>query len=89
MTQPLSTLDTVLEESAWRERRARHETRVRPWVEPRQERRKNGGKHPTDDFLFEYYPYSVGKLLAWHQPGLLLLQAPGFPAHSMAARSSL
>ena len=68
MTQPLSTLDTVLEESAWRERRARHETRVRPWVEPRQERRKNGGKHPTDDFLFEYYPYSVGKLLAWH-PG--------------------
>jgi hypothetical protein len=68
MTQSLSTMDTVLEESAWRERRARHETRVRPWVEPRQERRKNGGKHPTDDFLFEYYPYSVGKLLAWH-PG--------------------
>jgi len=61
-------VDTVLEESAWREQRAHHETRVRPWVEPRQERRKSGGKHPTDDFLFEYYPYSVGKLLAWH-PG--------------------
>ena len=61
-------MDTPLEESDWRERRARHEERVRPWVEPRQERRKNGGKHPTDDFLFEYYPYSVGKLLAWH-PG--------------------
>lgn len=68
MAPALSTADTVLEESEWRERRARHEDRVRPWVEPRLERRKSGGKHPTDDFLFEYYPYSVGKLLAWH-PG--------------------
>ncbi len=68
MARVLSTADTVLHEEEWRARRARHEVRVRPWVEPRQERRKNGGKHPTDDFLFEYYPYSVGKLLAWH-PG--------------------
>ena len=68
MARALSTLDTVLSEDEWRTHRARHEARVRPWVEPRQERRKNGGKHPTDDFLFEYYPYSVGKLLAWH-PG--------------------
>jgi hypothetical protein len=68
MARSLSTLDTVLSEDEWRTRRALHEARVRPWVEPRQERRKNGGKHPTDDFLFEYYPYSVGKLLAWH-PG--------------------
>ncbi len=68
MTRALSTLDTVLSEDEWIARRARHEARVRPWVEPRQERRKNGGKHPTDDFLFEYYPYSVGKLMAWH-PG--------------------
>lgn len=68
MARALSTLDTVLSEDEWRARRALHEARVRPWVEPRQERRKNGGKHPTDDFLFEYYPYSVGKLLAWH-PG--------------------
>lgn len=68
MARALSTLDTVLSEDEWRARRALHEARVRPWVEPRQERRKNGGKRPTDDFLFEYYPYSVGKLLAWH-PG--------------------
>jgi hypothetical protein len=59
-------VDTVLYESEWRERRAQHEERVRPWVDPRLERRKSGDKHPTDDFLFEYYPYSVGKLLAWH-----------------------
>ena len=61
-------VDTVLDESEWRQRCARHEDRVRPWVDPRLERRKSGDKHPTDDFLFEYYPYSVGKLLAWH-PG--------------------
>ena len=68
MTQALSKVDIVLPEGEWRSRRARHEARVRPWVEPRQERKKSGGIHPTDDFLFEYYPYSVGKLLAWH-PG--------------------
>ena len=62
MTSALSTVDTVLPEGEWRDRRAHHEARVRPWVEPRQERRKSGAKHPTDDFLFEYYPYSVGKL---------------------------
>lgn len=68
MAPDLSTVDTVLGESEWRALRAQHEARVRPWVEPRQERRKKGEAHPTDDFLFEYYPYSVGKLLAWH-PG--------------------
>jgi len=68
MTSALSTVDTVLPEGEWRDRRAHHAARVRPWVEPRQERRKSGAKHPTDDFLFEYYPYSVGKLVAWH-PG--------------------
>jgi hypothetical protein len=68
MAQAPSTVDTVLSEDEWHDRRTRHESRVRPWVEPRQERRRSGGKHPTDDFLFEYYPYSVGKLLAWH-PG--------------------
>lgn len=68
MAHVMSTSDTVLPESEWSARRARHESRVRPWVEPRQERRRSGEKHPTDDFLFEYYPYSVGKLLGWH-PG--------------------
>ena len=68
MARVLSTVDTILSEDEWRARRARHEARVRPWVEHRQARRKRGEKHPIDDFLFEYYPYSVGKLLTWH-PG--------------------
>ncbi len=41
---------------------------MRPWVEPRLERRERGEKHPVDDFLFDYYPYSPHKLLTWH-PG--------------------
>ena len=68
MTRALSTVDTVLDEADWHARRDRHRERVRPWVEPRPERRRNGGKHATDDFLFECYPYSEGKLMAWH-PG--------------------
>lgn len=84
-------MDTPLSESEWRERRARHEERVRPWVEPRQDRRKNGGKHPTDDFLFEYYPYSVGKLLAWHPGHGIALAGDatdylGFPQYARAAQ---
>lgn len=58
----------LLPEEEWRARRSHHEKRVRPWVEPRQQRTRTGRKHPVDDFLFEYYPYSVAKLTAWH-PG--------------------
>lgn len=53
----------------WRERRAAHETRVRPWVEPRLARRSLHEKHPVEDFLFEYYSYRPSQLMRWH-PGL-------------------
>ncbi len=59
---------TTLRADQWRSRQRAHVERVRPWVEPRQQRRRTGAHHPVDDFLFDYYPYSVGKLLTWH-PG--------------------
>jgi len=59
---------TRLELPEWRDRTARHERRVEPWVAPRQERKRTGATHPVDDFLFDYYPYSIAKLRAWH-PG--------------------
>lgn len=59
---------TVLSEPAWRERERAHRERTEPWVAGRRERRLRGERHPVDDFLFEYYPYSVGRLQAWH-PG--------------------
>ena len=58
----------VLPEAVWRHRQRAHAERVRPWIEPRLERRRTGVKHPTDDFLFDYYPYSPSRLATWH-PG--------------------
>ena len=61
-----------LSEDEWRARQQAHRDRVRPWIEPRLARRKAGVKHPTDDFLFEYYPYSANRLATWH-PGVGVL----------------
>lgn len=58
-----------LSEVAWRERRAAHESRVRPWIEPRLARRSRGESHPVEDFLFEYYAHQPSHLLRWH-PGI-------------------
>ena len=69
---PSSTTAVVtetLDEPAWRDREERHRQRTVPWVAPRQQRRARGESHPIDDFLFDYYPYSVGRLTAWH-PGV-------------------
>ena len=52
----------------WQHKRRAHEQRVDSWVLGRQERRARGERQPVDDFLFEYYPYSVSKLRTWH-PG--------------------
>lgn len=58
----------LLSEEEWRARQQAHADRVRPWIEPRLARRRSGLKHPTDDFLFDYYPYSPNRLATWH-PG--------------------
>jgi hypothetical protein len=55
-----------LAENDWRERRAKHEARVRRWIEPRLERAARHERDPVQDFLFEYYPYRPAKLLRWH-----------------------
>ncbi len=68
---------TRLEVTDWRDRAARHESRVEPWVALRQERKRTGATHPVDDFLFDYYPYSIAKLRAWHPGyGVELLGSP-------------
>ena len=59
----------VLLEHDWHERRERHQTRVRRWIEPRLARASRNERHPVEDFLFEYYPYRPAKLLRWH-PGI-------------------
>lgn len=58
----------VLSEAEWRPLAEAHTAQVRKWTEPRLRRRRNGEKHPVDDFLWEYYRFSPGKLAVWH-PG--------------------
>jgi hypothetical protein len=45
-----------------------HRQRVEPWVSGRLARRPSGQRNAIEDFLFDYYPYSPGKLATWH-PG--------------------
>lgn len=59
----------VMPQAEWQERAAAHADRVRPWVEDRRTRRSTGRPHAVWDFLFDYYPYSPGRLATWH-PGL-------------------
>lgn len=61
-------MSNTLDRSTWQQARALHRSIVEPWVQPRLDRKSRQEKHPVDDFLFEYYPISPGKVLAWH-PG--------------------
>ncbi len=60
---------TVLTRDEWEARQAAHRQRLARWTTPHLDRRSRGIKHPVEDFLFEYYPFSVAKLLTWH-PGI-------------------
>lgn len=65
--------EQVLSEVQWRARAADHARRAERWTIPHLERRRRGEKHPVADFLFEYYPYSPGRLRTWHPgPGITL-----------------
>ncbi len=58
----------LLDEATWRERRAAHERRVDPWVQPYLARRRERVAHPVEDFLFTYYTQRPAGLRRWH-PG--------------------
>jgi hypothetical protein len=66
----------VLAETEWRTRQRAHETRVRAWTDPHQERAARGEKHPVYDFLFDYYSYRPAWLRRWH-PGPDVVLAGG------------
>ena len=60
---------TVLALTRWRDLEATHEARVDAATEAHRRRRALGEKHPTEDFLFTYYPTTPTRLRRWH-PGL-------------------
>ncbi|MGP9680979.1 MULTISPECIES: 3-methyladenine DNA glycosylase [unclassified Brachybacterium] len=51
-----------------REARLAHERRADALTAAHRERKQAGQKHPVEDFLFTYYPFSPAKLRRWH-PG--------------------
>ncbi|TQJ09750.1 3-methyladenine DNA glycosylase [Lapillicoccus jejuensis] len=68
----------VLPAPVWREREAAHAARVDAATAGHRERRRDGRRHPVEDFLFTYYPHSPAKLRRWHPgPGVLLAGAAG------------
>jgi hypothetical protein len=76
----------VLSHDEWTHLARVHHERVDAWIGDRLTRRARGEKHPVDDFLFDYYPYSPARLRRWH-PGphvklegraAEVLQTPGF-----------
>ena len=60
---------TRLDEATWRTREAAHAARVDTWTRPHLARAKRREKHPVEDFLFTYYPFSPGRLRRW-SPGV-------------------
>lgn len=69
-----------------REQRRAHEERADALTAGHRERRARGEKHPVEDFLFSYYPFSAARLRRWH-PGWEIayevaadLRADGSPA---------
>lgn len=71
-----------LTEEQWLPLARAHEERVRPLIEGRLDRRARGEANAVEDFLFDYYPYSPGKLATWH-PGL------GVVLHGRSAQAYL
>ncbi|WFE34169.1 3-methyladenine DNA glycosylase [Micromonospora sp. WMMD975] len=58
----------VLDAADWRARRRDHERRADAWLAPHLARRRTGGRHPVEDFLFTYYSHRPAQLRRWH-PG--------------------
>ena len=63
------TTRTMLAETDWRERAERHAERVDALTADHLRRRREGERHPVEDFLFTYYNLKPAQLRRWH-PGV-------------------
>lgn len=61
--------DVYLSAEAWLSLTEKHRQTARHWTVPSRQRRASRQKHPVYDFLFTYYPFSMGRLEQWH-PGM-------------------
>lgn len=58
----------LLSPAAWQSRQAAHQERADALTAGRRARNQSGEKHPIEDFLFTYYPFTPGRMRQWH-PG--------------------
>lgn len=63
------TTRTMLAETDWCERAERHAERVDALTADHLRRRREGERHPVEDFLFTYYNLKPAQLRRWH-PGV-------------------
>ncbi|NYF57420.1 3-methyladenine DNA glycosylase [Micromonospora purpureochromogenes] len=69
----------ALDAADWQARRAAHVARVDAWLAPHLARRRSGGRHPVEDFLFTYYSHRPAQLRRWH-PGAGVVLRDADPA---------
>jgi hypothetical protein len=67
---------TAWPEGHWRPRQHAHELRVDGWLAGHLERRRQGAKHPVEDFLFTYYSWRPARLRRWHAGASTALLGP-------------
>ncbi|WP_446213103.1 3-methyladenine DNA glycosylase [Micromonospora sp. IBSANI012] len=67
----------ALDAAEWQARRAAHVARVDAWLAPHLARRRSGGRHPVEDFLFTYYSHRPAQLRRWHPGAGVLLRDAG------------
>lgn len=85
MSPSATSTRTTLTQAEWQARAQAHATRAQQWAQPRLERRARGESHAVGDFLFDYYPFSPAKLMAWHPGYGVALEGPA--AHDYLAHS--
>lgn len=61
----------------WLAVQAEHVLRADELTAGRRARRGTGAKHPVEDFLFEYYNFTPGKLRRWHPGAGVVLEDAG------------
>ena len=73
---PFQQTVSLMSESEWKERAARHRARAEYHTKPARVRRDHGTPHPVEDFLFQYYPYPLALLEKWHPGCGVALEIP-------------
>ena len=68
---------TFLNEIEWRRRQSQHEDVLKGYVDRHRSRQSSGDRHPTEDFLWQYFGIRPGRLLLWGPGAGVVLTGEG------------